>query len=1029
MAAATDRSAQILTFLYTDIEGSTRLWEQYPDSMEAAIARQDQILRDVIEINHGYIFRTVGDGICAVFENASQALATALAAQLDLLAESWGEISALQVRIAIHTGEVDPVGDDFSGSSLNRIGRLLGVTNGGQTLVSQATQLLVRDILPPSARLLDLGEVRLRDLSQPERVFQLIHPDLPDEFPPLASLDVHPNNLPIQPTALIGREMELEAICTRLTSMDIRLLTLTGPGGTGKTRLSLQAAADLNDHFAEGVFFVDLAPIRDPEGVLPAIARTLGIKKISHRPILDELKERLHDQEMLLLLDNFEQITAAAPLVVELLLSSPRLKMLVTSREPLHVRSEHIFPIPPLALPQPGEKLTAIDAVNQFSAVRLFVERAQSVRPDFKLTDENASAVAEICLRLDGLPLTIELAASRIKLFPPRVLLQRLSSSLRLLTGGARDLPVRQQTLRDTIGWSYELLDTSEQRLFEVLSVFLGGCTFEAIESIANSLELVAETGVDPIDGLVSLVDKSLLRQVEDVNGEPRLVMFETIREYAAEQLEGNSVLSAAAHRAHATYFADFTQDQWGYLTSEHSDVALRQMDLEIENVREAWRYWIAAENLEQLDKFIDVLWLVYETRGWYPAMVDLTKEKLAVHASFPSTPERARQEIVLQTNLASTLLITKGYMSSDVEQAFNRALELIEQQDEFPQLFPVLRGLSRYYSYRGEFEKAIRVGEQILSLADQLDDPDLFVVGHLVLGTNITFYQGLQAGLEHLEKGISHYVPDRHRLSRFRFGTDHGIACTITSAINLWMLGYPDTAINRANTTIDVAKDLNHPFSIAYATFHTGLLYLWSIQPELALGKAQSLLEMADEYEFDIWIAVGLCLHGAALVQLGQLEDGLTQIHQGMDKYQGLTTPPIFWTLLLFNQAEAYRHAGKLEEGLNLMVESLGMVEPSGEGALLAEFQRLRGDLLLALSSENAPEAELWYQKACEIAQKQQARMLLLRAAIRLCRLWREQGELEAAQRLLSEVYYAMTEGFETPELKEAKAILETLA
>jgi predicted ATPase/class 3 adenylate cyclase len=1026
MVVTPDRSSQILTFLYTDIEGSTRLWEQFPQAMESALSRHDKILHASVEGHGGSVFRTTGDGLCAVFANASNGLAAALDAQLALQAEPWDEIGQLCVRMAIHTGEAEKYGGDYSGSSLNRIGRLLGLTHGGQTLLSQASHLLVRHALPQGARLLDLGEIRMRDLSYPEHVFQLVHPDLPDDFPPLASHDRRPNNLPAQPTPLVGRQVELKEILARLKSPNVRLLTLIGPGGTGKTRLGLQVASDLVDSFANGVFFVDLASIRNPEAIPSIIARTLGIRETSYHPVLEELKERLHEQEMLLLLDNFEQVTEAAPYVVELLQDSPLLKVLVTSREALRVRVEHVFPVPPLALPASGLKHPSAEQLSEFPAVRLFVERAQAVRPDFILTEENAPAVAEICIRLDGLPLAIELAASRIRLFSPQALLDRLGSRLQMLKGGARDLPTRHQTLRGTIAWSYELLEPAGQCMFELVSVFSGGATIESIETVAGMVDRLEEMGVDPIDNLASLVDKSLVRQVDVPGSEPRYMMLETIREYAAERLGANSGFQADALWTHAAYFADFAQRQWGRLTEDSSETPMTEMEAEIENVRTAWRYWVAQEDFEQLSKFTDCLRFIYDARGWYHAMIDLTTDLLNVLSKAPSTPERARQEIILQTNLASALLITKGYVSGEIEQAYNRARQLIEEQGEVPQLFPVLSGLARYYTYRGEYEKAAAIGQQVLNLAEQLDDADMRVAGHLVLGSTITFYTSLKEGLDHLEQGIANYDPNRRSLRRFRFGSDSGIACYITSALNLWMLGYPDKAISRMNDTVNLALSLKHPFSIAYAVFHTGLLYLWTKQIEPAEQKARVLRNLADEYDFDIWKAVSSCLHGATLVGLGQEDLGVNLIQWGMKTYLGLKTPPVFWSLLLFNQAEAYLRAGKPEQGLAALNEAMEPEEPAGEGALLAEFFRLRGDLLRAISSENDPEAERMFLSAIQVAKGQQAKMLALRAALSLAKLWRDQGMVNQSRQLLQEYYQEMTEGNELADVQEARTLLE---
>jgi predicted ATPase len=386
--------------------------------------------------------------------------------------------------MGLHTCEAEAHAGDYYGPALNRAARLMSIGYGGQTLLSTTTANLVRDQLPVGASLCDLGEHRLKDMVRSERVYQLIHPGLPADFPPLKSLNAFRNNLPVQLTSFIGRQAEVKAGKDLLMRENVRLVTLTGPGGTGKTRLALQAAADLIDRFEDGVFFVDLAPIRgEPESVLGAIARTVGLRETSDRPLLDKLKEELRDRMMLLLLDNFEQVTAAAPQVGELLRDCRQLKLLVTSREVLRVRGEHVFPLPPLGLPRADLKQPSIEQLTDCEAIRLFIERAQAVKPDFELTNETASAVAEICLRLDGLPLAIELATARISLFSPQALLERLGRRLKLLRGGARDLPVRQQTLRDTIDWSYELLDSGEQLVCAALHI---PGTFAAVEVVAR---------------------------------------------------------------------------------------------------------------------------------------------------------------------------------------------------------------------------------------------------------------------------------------------------------------------------------------------------------------------------------------------------------------------------------------------------------------------------------------------------------------------------------------------------------------
>jgi predicted ATPase len=837
----------------------------------------------------------------------------------------------------------------------------------------------------------------------------------------------HQKNLPIQPTPFIGRQAEVKAGEDLLMRENVQLVTLTGPGGTGKTRLALQAAADLVDRFEDGVYFVDLAAIREPESVLAAIARAVGIRETSDRPVLDQLKGHLRDQMMLLLLDNFEQVTAAAPKVGELLRDCPQLKLLVTSREVLHVRGEHVFPVPPLALPRADLKASSIEQLTRCDAIRLFVERAEAVEHGFGLTNENAAVVAEICLRLDGLPLAIELATARINLFSPQALLERVGSRLKLLRGGARDLPVRQQTLRDTIDWSYELLSTGEQRLFALLSVF-PSCTFEAVTAVASGIKRLNETRVDVLDGLGSLVDKSLIRRADQGAGEPRLQMLETIREYAAEQLEEDSEFGAAARRAHATYFADFTQRQWERLTGFGREAALSELEGEIENVQAAWRYWVAEGNLEQLRKVADCLWLLYDARGWYHVMVDSTGDLLNVLVSTPSTPERAQQEIMLRISLARALMAIKG-CTPEVEEAYTRALDLCQGQGEIPQLFPVLRGLASFYIYVGDFEKGARMGEQILSLAKHQDDASMLVEGHLVLGYNLAFLRSLSLGLDHLEKGIANYSPDQDRSHRYRLGNNPGVACFTTSALVLWMLGFPDRALERADEAVALAYRLNHPFSTAYALFHTGLLHLWRREVELVQGRAQAVLEITEKHEFQIWKAAATCLHGAAMAGMAWAEEGLLENNRGMDLYRSLKTPHVFWPLLLFIRAGVCGQAGRPAEGLASIDEAMKIVGTNSEYPLAGEFCRLKGDLLLALPAGNLAEAEPWFQRALETAKERQAGMLELRAAMSLSRLWRKQDKAEQGRQLLSDAYERMTEGFATADLKEASALLADLS
>src|SRR5215210_1416258 len=599
-----------VTFLFTDIEGSTRMWEKDPEAMGSTVARHDEVLRGAIEANEGHVFKTVGDAFCAAFPTAPDALEAAISAQRLLHAGGQDEESRLRVRMALHTGAAEERGGDYFGPPLNRVARLLSVGHGGQVLVSSPAQELVRDLLPTGVGLRDLGEHRLKDLTRPERVFQLLIPDLPEDFPALRTLDARPNNLPVQPTPLVGREKEVEAVRERLGgSSSARLLTLTGPGGIGKTRLALQVTAEALEEFEDGAFFVALAAIADPALVAPAIAGSLGVVESGEQPLIEGLKDHLHGRQLLLLLDNFEQVLGASSLVGELLSSCPELKVLATSRISLRLYGEREYPVPPLALPDPAH-LPPPERLTQYEAVRLFVERAQDARPDFSVTNENAPAVAEICTRLDGLPLAIELAAARAKILSPQAMLSRLSNRLKLLKGGARDLPERQQTLRGAIDWSHDLLEEDERTLFARLSVVVGGCKMEAAEEVCDP---EGDLLVEVLDGLASLVDKSLLRQEEvRASGEPRFIMLGTIREYAREKLEESTEAEEVA-RLHAERFLALAEEAEPQLKGAEQLEWLDRLQEEHDNIRAALGWSLERGKAEAGLRIAGAL-----TRFWY---------------------------------------------------------------------------------------------------------------------------------------------------------------------------------------------------------------------------------------------------------------------------------------------------------------------------------------------------------------------------------------------------------------------------
>lgn len=576
-----------VTFLFTDIQGSTKLWEAHPEAMRAALARHDTLMRQSIEAQQGYVFKTVGDAFCAAFPTANQAFQAALAAQLGLTAEPW-EVwnlpTPLRVRMGLHTGSAEERGGDYFGQPLNRVARLMGTAHGGQTVFSEVTHGLVRDALPPHASLLNLGAHRLKDLGRPEIVFQLLHPSLQAEFPPLHSLDnpALPNNLPQQATSFIGRERQVEEVKALLAKT--RLLTLTGAGGSGKTRLALQVAAELLGGKGDGVWLVELAGLSDPALVPQAVVDVLGVREAASKSVGQALSEWLRPKRLLLILDNCEHLVGAcAALAADLLRTCPGVRLLASSREPLNVTGEQTYRVPTLSLPDSKQPQTAKN-LTQYEAVRLFIERAQAVQPAFHVTDASAPAVAQVCWRLDGIPLAIELAAARSRALSADEINRRLDQRFRLLTGGSRDRLPRQQTLRALIDWSYDLLTEPEKSLLCRLSVFAGGWTLAAAEAVCSG-EPVEDWEV--LDLLTFLVDKSLVvyEGVDGQGGQGRMRLLETVRQYAGDRLQESGSSEAMLDRA-ASWFLRLAAEAAGQMLGPEQAAWLEKLETEHDNLR-----------------------------------------------------------------------------------------------------------------------------------------------------------------------------------------------------------------------------------------------------------------------------------------------------------------------------------------------------------------------------------------------------------------------------------------------------------
>ena len=647
-----------VTFLFTDIEGSTKLWEQRPVAMRIALAQHDALLRQAIETNGGIVFKTIGDAFCAAFATAPNGLAAALTAQCSFaaeFAEDGPDALALRVRMALHTGTAELRDNEYFGQPLNRVARLLGVGHGGQTLLSNVAHDLTRDTLPASAGLKSLGDHRLRDLGRPEPIFQLFHPDLPSEFPPLKSLDNPdlPNNLPQQVTSFIGREKEMEAVKSLLVKA--RLLTLTGSGGCGKTRLSLQVASDLLDNHADGVWLVELAPLSDPVLVPQAVASVCSVRVEAARPLLQTLVEALKPRNLLLLLDNCEHLLDGCAELADLLIRScPGVRILASSREGLGIAGELTYRIPSLSLPDPMEPATA-SSVGQYESVQLFIERALFHLPEFTVTNQNAPALASVCFRLDGIPLAIELAAARVRSLSLQEINAKLDNRFRLLTGGSRTALPRQQTLRALIDWSYDLLNDQEKKLLTRLSVFAGGWTLEAaeavcaIEAVGNRQSAVHGTvdhllpiadcllPTDVLDLLTSLCDKSLVA-AEAEQEQTRYRLLETVRQYARDRLaEGGD--GERVRELHQSFFTALAEEAELYLLGPNAAVWLNLLESEHDNLRVALE-WRNNENSLRLAGALLGLWWV---RGYYDEGRERLRAVLAGTAARARTTMRAR--------------------------------------------------------------------------------------------------------------------------------------------------------------------------------------------------------------------------------------------------------------------------------------------------------------------------------------------------------------------------------------------------
>jgi predicted ATPase/class 3 adenylate cyclase len=841
----------ILTFLFSDLESSTRLWDEHPDVMKEALARHDGILRDAVEAQGGWVVKTTGDGLHAVFETARAAAAAAVGAQRSLAREEWGATGPLRVRMGLHAGEAEPRAGDYYGPVVNRAARLTAAAHGGQILLTQATEAALRDHLGEDLSLLDLGEHRLRDLSRPEHVFQLQGPGVSDDFPPLRSLEAFSGNLPLQLTSFVGRSEELAGIARLLGKS--RLVTLTGVGGVGKTRLAIQVAADTLPAYPDGAWLCELAAADDGVALVEVVAASLGVSPRAGVSLMESVREFLRAKQVLLILDNCEHLLdAARELADDVLHECLKVRILATSRQGLGIGGERVFPLRPLSVPEPS---AVHEATVASDAVRLFADRAEAARSGFAIDETNAGAVAEICRRLDGVPLALELAAARVMAMSPTDVLGRLEERFRLLTGGRRTAVERHQTLRAAVNWSYELLEPTERLVFDRLGVFAGSFDAAAAEAVAAGDGMAAW---DVLDALTSLVTKSMVALEETREGRVRYALLETLRQYARERLDEIDDADAGRRR-HAEYYAGVAETIGPALEGPDELMWRHKLRAELDNLRAAVAWALDAASDEDAELGLRIIAALVNTVIGDMALGVSGWGEAALHRVESTVPGRR------------TAVLTAAALNAGARSDFDamRTLALAALRKGLPAdtpspAYPYL-ALSSSYGFRGDFDRALAIIGDGQAALDAIHADDF---NRLVLHAGAANYAGVQG--------------DR---SRARAETDaclelaRRIGNPSTLSASLYLLGrafWPDdprAALDALEESVAISRSGVQRGTLSDSLARIAELRAQEHQTLGALGTLRAALVYGHEFGQQAWLVTALDRGIQVLGHLGHWE------------------------------------------------------------------------------------------------------------------------------------------------------------